>query len=216
MNNIKAIIFDMDGVLVDSEPVHIETEKMTLREYGINVPESEWKGFTGTTDHDMFAYIVKNFTKGNIGVDELVTHRAKTYLKMAPTKIQMIPGALEFLKQVKKSGFKIALTTSSTKEIQRPIFAKFNLHPYFDVIVTGDEITNGKPDPEAYLKTVEKLGIPATNCLVIEDSTNGIRSAKAAGCIAVGITTSFPKEKLQDAGADFVVDSFSELAQKYS
>lgn len=213
LKTIDAIIFDMDGVLVDSEPVHIETEKITCRAYGIKVPESAWEGFKGTTDQDMFDYIVKNFTDGKVSIDELVAHRAKTYLRVTPEKIQtMIPGALEFLKQVKEQRLKIALTTSSINEVQESIFDKFNLHAYFNVIVTADEIIKGKPDPEPYLKTVQKLQLPAGHCLVIEDSTNGILSAKAAGCIAAGITNSFSKERLCEAGADYVVNTFKELS----
>jgi len=212
LKNIEAIIFDMDGVLVDSEPLHEKTAKMTLREYNIEIPASEWEHFSGTTDWDMFTYIVKNFTDGNVSVEELVAHRNKTYLEVAPKKIEMVKGAYDFIRQIRQKGLKIALTTSSTKDIQQMVFNKFHLHRYFDAIITGDEIKHGKPHPEPYQKTVKKLGIAPKNCLVIEDSTNGIKSAKAAGSIAVGITTSFPKKTLQNAGADYVVDTFQELS----
>lgn len=216
LKNIKAIIFDMDGVIVDSEPLHMESEKITLSDFQIEAPHSEWDHFKGKTDRDMFGYIVNNFTDGTVSVTELMAHRVKIYLQIAPKRLRMIPGALSFVKKIKQSDKKLALTTSSLKEPQGMAFDKFRLYPYFDIIVTGDEITKGKPDPEPYLKTVKKLGVPAKHCLVIEDSTNGIISAKAAGCIAVGITTSFPKERLQQAGADYVVDSFKELSYLFS
>jgi len=91
------------------------------------------------------------------------------------------------------------------------IFNKFNLSDYFDVIVTKEEIKNGKPHPEPFLKTASKIEILPENCLVIEDSDNGIIAAKKAGCLVIGITTSLSREKLQEVGADHVVDSFDEL-----
>jgi beta-phosphoglucomutase-like phosphatase (HAD superfamily) len=84
------------------------------------------------------------------------------------------------------------------------------------VLITGKDVVNGKPHPEPYLKAAERLGLLPQVCMVIEDSDNGIKSAKAAGCLAVGITTSFAKERLMQAGADYVVDSFSELASLLS
>lgn len=209
---IKAIIFDMDGVIVDSEPLHVESEKITLSDFQIEAPHSEWEHFKGKTDKDMFEYIVNNFTDGNVSVTELMAYRVKIYLQIAPKRLRMIPGALSFVKKVKQSDKKLALTTSSLKGLQQLVFEKFNLYYYFDVVITGDEIIKGKPDPEPYLKTVQKLQIPAKYCVVIEDSVNGIISAKASSCIAVGITTSFPREKLVEAGADYVVSSFSELS----
>ena len=87
----------------------------------------------------------------------------------------------------------------------------FNLSPFFSTIITGEDIINGKPHPEPYLKTAEKLAVPTANALVIEDSLNGVRSGKAAGCPVIAITTSFPRELLMELQADYVVDSFAEL-----
>ena len=97
--------------------------------------------------------------------------------------------------------------------MQELAFSQFGLSNYFDVVVTGNDITHGKPHPEPYLKTAEKIGYSPLQCLVIEDSTNGIRSAKAAGCRAVGIATSFSSDTLLAAGADVVVQSFAELGK---
>jgi beta-phosphoglucomutase-like phosphatase (HAD superfamily) len=87
----------------------------------------------------------------------------------------------------------------------------FNLSPYFSTIITGEDVINGKPHPEPYLKTAEKLGVAPANALVIEESLNGVRSGKGAGCRVIAITTSFPRESLIEIQADYVVDSFAEL-----
>ncbi len=103
------------------------------------------------------------------------------------------------------------MTTSSNKAVQKKVFEMFDLQPYFDVVITGDEIQNSKPHPEPYLKTIGSLNFAAHTCVVIEDSVSGIIAAKEAGCQVVGITTSFSREKLLDAGANIIVDNFSSL-----
>jgi HAD superfamily hydrolase (TIGR01509 family) len=126
-------------------------------------------------------------------------------------EIRLVEGVLPFLCQCKARKWPIALTTSAQRAMQELAFSQFDLSRYFDVVVTGNDITHGKPHPEPYLKTAERIGYPPLQCLVIEDSTNGVRSAKAAGCQAVGITTSFPSDTLLAAGADVVVRNFAEL-----
>jgi beta-phosphoglucomutase-like phosphatase (HAD superfamily) len=105
----------------------------------------------------------------------------------------------------------MALTTSAPRELQELAFGQFDLSGYFGVVVTGDDVSQGKPHPEPYLKTAEKLGRAPSHCVVVEDSTNGVRSAKAAGCPTVGLATSFSAETLAAAGSDLTVATFSEL-----
>ncbi len=144
-------------------------------------------------------------------VNDLIDYKSKMYLALAKEKMEIFPGVMDFLDVVRKKFEKVALTTSSVKEFQEMIFKKYNLNKFFDVIVTGNEIAKGKPDPESYLLTLKKLSLPGADCIIIEDSDNGIKSAKVAGCRAIGITHSFKKEKLIAAGADIVVDNFQEL-----
>ena len=126
-------------------------------------------------------------------------------------QMRLIPGSREFIQKAHKKGFKLGLTTSALQENQQRIFEMFDLSPFFSAIITSQDIINGKPHPEPYLKTAEKLGVAPANALVIEDSVNGVRSGKAAGCRVVAITTSFPRERLTELQADYVVDSFAEL-----
>ena len=126
-------------------------------------------------------------------------------------QMKLIPGSREFIQKAHSKGFKLGLTTSALQENQQRIFEMFNLRPFFSTIITGRDIINGKPHPEPYLKTAEKLGVVPANALVIEDSVNGVRSGKAAGCRVIAITTSFPRECLMELQADYVVGSFVEL-----
>jgi len=133
----------------------------------------------------------------------MIEKKIERYLFYALREMQLIDGVSEFLEKLKKTQkYRYALTTSGRKVQQDQILAKIKLTDFFPIIVTADDVQSGKPNPDPYLITVEKLKELPENCLVIEDSDNGILSAKAAGCQACGITTTFSKEYLEKAGAD--------------
>lgn len=207
----EAIIFDMDGVITDSEPLQMEAERLVCDKFGISVPLEEWKNFKGKTNKDIFSYIIKEYSDKPLPVQQLVDEKRKKYIEISSEKLTLVDGFLDFIEKIRKMVPLIALTTSSNAIVQKFVFDKYNLNKYFDVITTGDEVKNGKPHPESYLLTVNKLGVRPQDAIVIEDSDNGIISAKAAGCTVVAITTSFPQEVLASKGADYVVDSFSEI-----
>jgi len=203
----------MDGVITDTEPLHVEAEWRTCRHYGFDAPRSEWEKFKGKKSEDIFGYLLAVYGGGRtIPVAEIMAHKTRVYLELAAAQgIPAVPGVVDFIKRVRPAFGKLALATSSNAAIQRSIFDGLGLWPYFDAVVTGDDLTRGKPDPEAYVKAAAKLGLSPGDCLVIEDSDNGIRAAVGAGCRVVGITTSFPRDFLIAAGADLVVDDYGEL-----
>ena len=211
MENIRAVIFDMDGVIADSEHLHMDAERLILRQHGIEVPASEWHEFTGQTDQKIFQYIVDNFSDGRYTADELIAAKYSIFLDMLRQRLQPISGVMDYLDWAKTHYEKLALTTSSRRIVQQTIFETLRLHSYFDVVITGDCIQRGKPHPEPYLKTLAALNLSASECMVVEDSLNGVKSAKAAGCRVAGITTTFSKARLLECGADLVIDHFSEL-----
>jgi len=203
----------MDGVITDTEPLHVEAELLTCRHYGFDAPRSEWVKFKGKKAEDIFAYLMATYGGGRlVPVAEIMAFKTRTYLDLAADRgIPAVPGVVDFIKRIRPVFGKLALATSSNAAIQRAIFDGLELWPFFDAVVTGDDLTRGKPDPEAYIKASAKIGLPPGDCLVIEDSDNGIRAAVSAGCGVVGITTSFPREFLLAAGADLVVDDYGEL-----
>ena len=160
---IQAIIFDMDGVIVDSEPLHFEAEKAILQQRGIEAPWEEWYKFTGLTDEKIFQYLVDNFTDGRYSPEELMEAKYGIFLTLLREKLQPIPGVLEFIRWARVQYPKLALTTSSKQRIQQTVFQKFGLSSYFDVVVTGDHIQHGKPHPEPYLTTIKALDVPRSN-----------------------------------------------------
>lgn len=213
LKNIKAIIFDMDGVIVDSEKLHFQSERETCDFFGINAPLEVWDEFRGTTAKRFWHHLVENYGNGGIDMDELVEYNYRKYIKLAEEKLELVAGALEFIKEAKKKFEKLAVATSGRKISQENVFNKFGLHDFFDAVITGDQVENGKPHPEPYLKTSELLGFEPHECLVIEDSDNGIKSAKAAGCYAVGITTTFNAQRLREAGADKIIANLQEFSE---
>lgn len=211
------IIFDMDGVIIDSEPLQVSAEKHVCSNNRLHVPNHEWLTFKGKTHRDIFDYIIRTYGDDSMSVDALIEQK-RTYVKRHLHNVKLIPGILGLLSHLRnfRPAKKIALTTSNVRAIQEMVFDRMHLDMYFDKIVTGDDVKNGKPDPEPYIFTTQQLRARAEQCVVIEDSDNGIRSAKAAGCYAVGITTSFTREHLLVAGADFVVDSHEALKGLFS
>lgn len=214
MNDIKALIFDLDGVIVDSEPIHEKAEMETLREFGMIVPKKEWDGFRGKKIEEIFAYASRAYGNGNEPIEKMIERKINVYLDYALRDMKLVDGAFDFLQELKKNEkYRYALTTSGRKIQQEKILAKFGLDGYFQIMVTAEDVNNGKPHPEPYTVTVEKLDERPERCLVIEDSDNGIMSAKAAGCRSCGITTSFPQSRLESVGADIVVKDFFELSR---
>lgn len=211
--NYRALIFDLDGVLADSEPLHKETKREAYRRFGVEVPERYYLDFRGRTDED-FARIVGQ----ELGLTE-DQRREVLRLKHAlfaarEAEIPPVAGALDFLREARSRFAKLAVATSATPGNQAAAFDRHGLHPWFDAVVNASHITHAKPHPEPYLLAAERLGLAPSECLVIEDSKNGILSGKAAGCAVAGITTSYSRAELLGTPADLVVDGYPELAMR--
>lgn len=211
---IRAIIFDMDGVLVDSEPTQAKAIMEVCREFGMEVSESECDDFRGRKMEDIFFYASKKYGIEIVPIREMVKRKIEIYLEFALQDVKLVSGVREFLDKLKKTQkYRFALTTSGRKIQQDQILAKYQLENFFETMITSDDVKNGKPHPEPYIVTVEKLNEEPGACLVIEDSDNGILSAKTAGCLTCGITTTFPGNRLESAGADIIISDFDELAK---
>lgn len=207
---MKAFIFDMDGVIIDSEPLHERASKMVFARYEVDIEDAIFEAFKGKTDRDVVAYLLERESLDGTSLEELLEQKRQTYAGLID-ELQPINGVIAFLNQV-KAQYRLALTTSASRRNKELAFQKFNLHRFFEVVVTSNDISKPKPDPEPYLVTIDQLGVPAEECVVIEDSVNGVLSAFEAGCFVVGITTSFEREALREAGAHLTVDTFDQLA----
>lgn len=202
----------MDGVLVDSESLHVKLNKLVCEAKGIVVPDEAWHRLTGMKGIDIFAAIVAQFG-GTQMPNELVAEKRRLYIEQSRTELEPFPGCVQFLKDAKDVYEKLALTTSGSRYIQEKILLRHDLVRYFDVMVTNDDIERGKPHPEPYTVTTRMLEIMPEDCVVIEDAFNGVLSARAAGCDVVGYLSSFSEEVLCGAGALGCVANYEELRQ---
>jgi beta-phosphoglucomutase len=212
-NRFKACIFDFDGVIIDSEPLHAQAKQATLDNFQIQYPSTIFTDTKGSTDKIFFDFVANNLGTGNVTAEELDSFKRHVYLKLFEN-VLLVTGIQEFLPYAKRTFKKLGLATSATVRDFSLAAEKYQLRPWFDVIVTSEDTMRHKPDPEPYLKGMALLDVTGSDTLVIEDSPNGIRSAKSANCTVVAITTAFEPDELRAAGADMVVTSFAELKRE--
>jgi len=203
------LIFDMDGVLVDSEPQHKTAKELAFAEIGIVLPESVYDNYKGRPDATMLPEILRARGFPTERIQELLRRKRQLYEEIEHD-LQAVDGAVDFVRWA-ASRYKIALATSATARNREATLRLLGIGDLFHAVVDASGHQRPKPDPEVFLIALEKLQLKAADCWIIEDSVNGLRAAKAAGCFSAAITTTFDKNTLASAGADIVVDSFSEL-----
>lgn len=201
----------MDGVLIDSEPLHKRAKERAFKEHGIFLEESVYDSYKGRPDATMLPEILGARGWPAEKIDEFSRLKRRFYEEIEH-ELRAVPGAIDFVIWAAKR-YKLALATSSTKRNREATFKVLGIGEQFDAIVDASGHTRPKPEPEVFLVAIQKLDVSAEDCWIIEDSVNGVRAAKAAGAAAVGITTTFCRDILCEAGADMVVDTFSELKE---
>lgn len=197
----KGIIFDMDGVLVDSEPFIIKAVIKALAEFGLKITAQDFHPFTGTGEKNCVRGIAKNYNFP-IDIEKATTRTYDIYLELIRGNLKPLPGAKEFITECKRLGKKISVATSADMRKAAGNFAQLKIPPEtFDAIISSNNVKHTKPVPDIFLLAAEKMGIDPKDCLVIEDAPSGIQAGKAAGCRCLAITSSFTPDKL--TGADF-------------
>jgi HAD superfamily hydrolase (TIGR01509 family) len=210
---IEAVIFDMDGVIIDSEPLHFESHKLTMRDFGIEITDDELYNYMGISNSVMWKDFSKKY-RLSCSVTELLEHQKKhnKYL-FESKKLEPIKGIQELLDKLVCDNIKIALASSSSKVFIKMILNNLNIIKFFIVIVSGEEVQHSKPSPEIFIKTAKLLNIYTSNCLVIEDSEHGIKAAKLAGMKCIGFKN--PNSGNQRLNlADTIVDSIGGIDYK--
>ena len=203
---IKAIIFDMDGVIADTEPLHFLSVKKVVKELGYDLDEEFFFRFAGISEYDTWIRIIKEYDIKE-KIEDLMKRRRKYLVDLISERLFPNPGLYELISDVKKNSLKIALVTSTNKENMQRILNKLNVD--FDIKISGDDVKRLKPDPECYNKALNSLGLSADECIVIEDTPIGIKAAKDAKIKVIGITTTLPAEKLFEA--DKIINTLKEL-----
>ena len=207
--HLTAIIFDMDGVLIDSEPAHKLAKERAFARFGITLPEEVYQQYKGRPDDTMMSEVVPSLPQLGIGVSEML--RLK-HLEFEAVEHLAVPiqGAKEFVHWA-ASRFRIALATSATPRNRQAALRLLGIAENFNFIVDASGFSRPKPDPEIFHIVLRGLPADPFECLVVEDSLHGVIAGKAAGCRVVAITTSFTEDLLRSHGADQVVHGFQEL-----
>jgi len=206
---IKAVIFDLDGVIVESEHMHIEAEKQTMLKYGVRISSEELHRYTGTTAKFMFTELIKKY-KLNTTFKRIFNEKEEILFKLLEKDVQPTKGVIKFIEKLKRENVKLAIASSSHKRLIKFVLERLNITHLFDSIVGSEDVIHGKPNPETFLKAANELNVNPIECLVIEDSKLGVEAAKNAGMKCVGYRN--PSSGNQDLSkADVVIDNFSAL-----
>jgi beta-phosphoglucomutase len=203
--SILGVIFDMDGVLCDSEPFITEAAaRMFARVHGVKVEHGDFLPFTGTGEDRFIGGVAEKYgVKLTMPRDKEITYQI--YLEIIKGWLKPLPGAVELIGRLGRAGIKMAVATSADRIKMEGNLAELGLSPgHFEAIVTGSEVINKKPNPEIFTTAAMKLGLSNDSALVVEDAVSGVKAGKAAGSPVLGLTTSFEETTLREAGADWV------------
>jgi len=210
MKMLKAVIFDMDGVLINSEPLHFSVDKKVLGRFGIDVDDNFLSRYAGVANPEMYADIKKKMGLSQ-SIDELLEFRLKLSLEaLDESEMDAISGVRELLQDLASHNVSIAIASSSPMEFIEAVIRKLRLEQYFRIIVSGEELERSKPAPDIFIRAASLLGVELNECVVIEDSAAGVEAAFAAGIKCVGFLN--PGSGNQDLSkADAVVDDMSKI-----
>ena len=208
---LKAVIFDMDGVIVDTEPLHYKAYHQMFEDVSIHVVKDVYKTFTGQSTLEICKTLCKQFRLTQ-SPEELVAIKRKhfEYLFDNDADLRLLDGVLDLIKNYDKHRLTLVLASSASMPNINRVFERFDLDQYFMAKLSGADLKASKPHPEIFIKAIEATGFEKHECIVIEDSTNGIEAAKAAGVFCIGFKS--PHSINQDySKADKVISEFSEI-----
>lgn len=208
----SAVIFDLDGTVIDSEGAWGKAFVKVLESLGVKT-DSDHPEIVGVSVKPNWQALLQKYNiKTTKTLDELETLTYVEFEKLI-TYISLKDGVIEFIEDLKENGYDMALATSTNWSIVEKILNQFQMHYLFDVVTTGEEVINPKPSPEIFMVTSDKLGIDPEHCLVIEDSPSGVEAAKEAGMKVIAISRDDDNFKNLEK-ADLVVEDFSEITSK--
>jgi HAD superfamily hydrolase (TIGR01509 family) len=208
---LSAIIFDLDGVLADSEPWWNQIDAKLLAEYGVTYRGEHHQNVVGVSYRLAVEFYKKAFGL-SVPTEEMMRRRGEIATELFANRVGLFPNVKEVLEELRQMKLRLAVATSSVSASARPFLDRHELTGCFEVIVTGEEVERGKPAPDIYLRAADKLGLTADACLVVEDALPGVAAAKAAKMRVVAIPDRrFVDPREYDKKADYVLDSLKEL-----
>jgi beta-phosphoglucomutase len=208
-DEIKAILFDFNGVITDDEEIHYMAFSKTLQKFNIDFPLDKYEELChGRSDEDGYANI-QQFYAIELDIQELVKQKHNTYLaSVSSSHVKTFPGIYRLLREFKNRGYKIALVTASNREEVDAVLKHLQLNEYFHLVITDEDVDESKPSPEGYLVAARELGISPSRCIVVEDSLLSIRSVSTVGMKTIGIRNQKHKHF---EGADYIFESVEDI-----
>lgn len=209
---IQTLIFDMDGVIVDTEPVHRYAYFKHFEELKITVTEDMYTSFTGLSTKNVFQKLKESF-EINQDIDDLIQRKRSIFNDAFDTKgdLILLEGVENLIRELHENGIQLIVASSASKVTIERVFRRFKLHQYFSHVVSGEDFPKSKPHPAIFEHAVGLSIAPKENCIVIEDSSNGVRASKAAGIFCVGYNSIHSKDQdLSDA--NLIINNFNELS----
>lgn len=210
-NNLKPIaaLFDMDGVIVHTNPYHKKAFRIFLEKHDVSLTDEELKEHVyGRTNAEIFPYIFQDEYTPEKG-EEWADEKESLFRELYKEDVEPVRGLISFLDELRKNGIKAAVGTSAPKENLDFIMKALDLRKYFDAFLHSADVTNGKPDPEIYLKAADRLNTAPDSCVVFEDSVAGVKAGLNAGMKVVAVATTHSPDEFN--GAHLVIDDFKDI-----
>jgi len=211
VHTTRGVIFDMDGVLIDSGAHHREAWRALLDELGVAPAQPDyWRLTIGRPGNEAVPLLLGHPLSSSEAM-RLADRKHDLYQQLARHGLPAVPGVIAFVDEVAAAGIPRAVATSASRVDVHRLLGRVGLRDRFDAVVTAEDVRFGKPDPEVYLLAADSIGVPSVQCLVFEDSVVGVQAARRAGMRVIGVATAHPEDELRAAGAASVIDDFEGL-----
>jgi HAD superfamily hydrolase (TIGR01509 family) len=209
MTRTRAIVFDMDGVLIDSEALHAHAKRIAFARAGIALADADLRAYVGRSDAVMIGEIGARYGLTDGQRSTVLDEKTRIY-EQEEQGIKIVPGAIEFVRWAAQH-YRLAVATSATPRNRTATLDRLGIATLFEVVADLGDVSEPKPSPEIYSLTTARLALPPSECMVVEDALMGVLSAKRAGCCVSALTRTFAAHELIEAGANLTFENFALL-----
>jgi beta-phosphoglucomutase len=205
----KAVLWDMDGVIADTGAAHFAAWRQVMAELGRPFDEADFRRIFGLVNPDAIRLLLGE-TVSSHEIARIIERKETLFREAVQVHVSLLPGVETWLERLRQRGYRQAIASSAPRANIDVLLRVLNIGPYFQAIVSAEDVTKGKPNPAIFLKAAAALGVSLVRCVVVEDAVAGVQAARGAGMVCLAVATTQPAEKLRDA--DLVVERLTDLA----